>query len=55
MTRQEIANLEHASRAAIAWIPEDYAGHTHYGAVLAALIPALGILAVATTLLVTIL
>ncbi|WP_156342795.1 hypothetical protein [Devosia sp. A16] len=54
MTRLEIANLEHAARSAVAWIPEGYDGRTHYGAVLAALLPAAGILAVAATLLLSI-
>ena len=55
MTRLEIANLEHAARWAVAWIPEGYDGRTHYGAVLAAIVPAVGILAVAATLLLSIL
>lgn len=55
MTRLEIANLEHAPRSAVAWIPEGYDGGTHYGAVLAAIVPAVGILAVAATLLLSIL
>ena len=55
MTRSEIANLEDAARSAVAWIPEGYDGRTHYGAVLAAMVPAVGILAVAATLLLSIL
>ena len=55
MTRLEIANLEHAARSATVWIPEGYDGRTHYGAVIAAIIPAVGILAVAATLLLSIL
>jgi hypothetical protein len=55
MTRLEIANLEHAARSAVVWLPEGYDGRTHYGAVLAAIIPAVGILAVAATLLLSIL
>jgi len=55
MNRTEIAALEHAGRAAFAFVPEGYDGRTHYGAVLAALVPAIGILAVATTLLLSIL
>lgn len=55
MNQTEIASLEHASRAAFAFIPQGYDGRTHFGVVLAALVPALGILAVATTLLLTIL
>lgn len=52
MTRIEIANLEHASRASFGWAPEGYDGRTHYHSVLAATLPAIGILAVAATLLV---
>ena len=55
MNSIEIAKLEHASRAAFAWMPEGYDGHVHYGAVLAALVPAVGILAAAATLLLAIL
>jgi len=55
MTQLEIANLEHAARSAVAWIPEGYDGRTHYGAVLAAIVPAAGILAVAATLLLSVL
>ncbi|MBN9309736.1 MAG: hypothetical protein J0I99_07330 [Devosia sp.] len=55
MSTIEIANLEHASRAALAWVPEGYDGRTHYGAVIAAMSAAVGILAVAATLLLAIL
>jgi hypothetical protein len=51
MTNHEIATLEHAGRSAFAWTPESYDGRTHYGAVIAALVPAVGIIAVAATLL----
>ena len=51
MTTIDIANLEHAGRAAMAWTPEGYDGRAHYGAVLAAMLPALGILGVAAGLL----
>lgn len=51
MTQIDIANLEHAGRSAMAWSPEGYDGRTHYGAVLGAMLPAIGILAVAATLL----
>jgi len=51
MTQIEIANLEHAGRAAMAWVPEGYDGKTHYGALLAALLPALAIVVVAAALL----
>ena len=50
----EIANREYASRTAIAWRPEGYDGKTHYAAVIAAVVPAVGILAVAATLLLSI-
>ena len=55
MTQAEISTLEHAGRTAMAWIPEGYDGQTHYGYVLKALTPAIGILAVAATLLFAIL
>jgi hypothetical protein len=55
MTSSEIANLEHASRAALAWTPEGYDGRTHFAPVVAAMTAAVGILAVAATLLLSIL
>jgi hypothetical protein len=55
MTQLEIANLEHAGRAAFAWTPEGYDGKTHFIPLFAALIPAIGILAVVGTLLVAVL
>ena len=54
MSTIEIANREYASRTAIAWRPEGYDGKTHYAAVIAAVVPAVGILAVAATLLLSI-
>ena len=54
MSTIELANLEHASRTAIAWRSEGYDGKTHYAAVIAAVVPAVGILAVAATLLLSI-
>ena len=51
MTQIEIANLEHASRTSFGWSPVGYDGRTHYGAVLAAALPAVGILVVAVSLL----
>lgn len=51
MTQMEIDTLEHASRAALAWSPEGYDGRIHFGAVLGAMTPAIGILAVATAIL----
>ena len=55
MTQIEIANLEYASRAAMGWVPEGYDGRVHYRTLLAAAVPAVGILAVAVTLLLSIL
>lgn len=51
MTQMEINALESAGRSAMAWSPEGYDGVIHFGAVLRALLPALGILAAAATLL----
>ena len=51
MTRMEIEALEHAGRTAMAWSPEGYDGRIHFGAVLGAMVPAIGILAVAATIL----
>jgi hypothetical protein len=55
MTPAEIANLNHRSRAAVAFAPTGFDGRTHYAAVFAAAAPAIGILAVAATLLLAIL
>ncbi|WP_417308256.1 hypothetical protein [Devosia sp.] len=54
MTQVEISNLEHASRTAVAWSPQGYDGRTHYLAVVAAIVPAVGILAIAASLLLAI-
>ncbi len=51
MTRMDIDTLEHAGRIAMAWSPEGYDGRIHFGAVLGAILPAIGILAVAATFL----
>jgi hypothetical protein len=51
MTQAEIRTLENAGRTAMAWVPEGYDGETHYSYVLKALTPAIGILAIAATLL----
>jgi hypothetical protein len=51
MTQMEIDAVEHAGRAAIAWSPEGYDGRVHLGAVLGALVPAIGILAAAAAFL----
>jgi hypothetical protein len=51
MTQMGINALEHAGRAAMAWSPEGYDGHIHLRAVLSAMVPAIGILAVAAAFL----
>jgi len=51
MTQMEINTLEHASRSAMAWSPEGYDGRVHLGALIGALVRALGILAVAAAFL----
>ena len=51
MTQVEINALENAGRAAMAWSPEGYDGRVHLGAVLGALVPAIGILAAAAAFL----
>lgn len=51
MTQLEINVLEHAGRAAMAWSPEGYDGRVHLGAVLGAMLPAVGILAAAVAVL----
>ncbi len=55
MTQVEINALENAGRTALAWVPESYDGQTHYGYVLKAMTPAIGILAIAIALLVVML
>lgn len=55
MTHAEIRSLENAGRAAIAWAPESYDGQVHFDYVLKAIAPAIGILAVAATLLLAVL
>lgn len=55
MTEAKIASLQHSSRLAFSWDPQGYDGRAHYGAVLTAVVPAIGILAVAATLLLSIL
>jgi hypothetical protein len=55
MDQTEIANLENASRAAMAWIPEGNDGRTRYRRLLAAILTAASILAVAATLLLAVL
>lgn len=51
MTQMEINALEDAGRSAMAWSPEGFDGRIHFGALLGALIPAIGILAVAAAFL----
>jgi hypothetical protein len=51
MTQMEISTLEHAGRAAMAWSPEGFDGQIHLGAVLGAMVPAIGILAAAAAFL----
>jgi hypothetical protein len=51
MTRTEIQALEHAGRAALAWAPEPEDTRLRYGAVLGAMLPAVGILAAAAAFL----
>ena len=51
MTMMEINALEHAGRSAMVWSPEGYDGRVHLGALLGAMLPAIGILAVAAALL----
>ena len=51
MTQMEIDTLEHASRTVMAWSPEGYDGRVHFGAVLGAMVPAIGILIAAAVVL----
>jgi hypothetical protein len=51
MTQMEIDALEHASRTVMAWSPEGYDGRLHFGAVLGAMVPAIGILIAAAVVL----
>lgn len=51
MTQIEINALEHVSRSAMAWSPEGYDGRIHFGALLGAMVPAIGILAAAAAFL----
>jgi hypothetical protein len=55
MDRTDIANLEDAGRAAMAWIPDGTDRRTHHWGLVAAIIPAAGIIAVAATLLLAVL
>jgi hypothetical protein len=55
VTPKEIADLEHASRSALAWVPEGYDGRSHAGSLVAAFVPAIGILAACATLLLVVL
>lgn len=51
MTQMDIDRLEHSARAALAWSPEGYDGRIHLGALLAAMLPAIGILGAAAVFL----
>ena len=51
MSTLEVANLEHAGRSALAWVPDKYEGHADYSVLAAALAAAVGILVAATLLL----
>jgi hypothetical protein len=51
MTQMEINALEDAGRSAMAWSPEGIDGRIHFGALLGAIVPAIGILAVAAAFL----
>ncbi len=56
MTYAEIREIENAGRTGMAaWAPEAYDGQTHYGYLVKATMPALGILALATALMFAIL
>ena len=55
MTPREIASLEHASRSALAWVPEGHDGRSHAGPLIVAFVPAIGILAACATLLLVVL
>lgn len=54
MSSIEIAKLEHAGRVAMAWSPEGYDGKSHYTPVLLAFLPAVSILLVAVTFLISV-
>jgi hypothetical protein len=51
MTQMEINVLETAGRTAMAWSPEGFDGRIHVAALLGAIVPAIGILAVAAAFL----
>ncbi|MEO6395541.1 MAG: hypothetical protein ABIO40_06485 [Devosia sp.] len=51
MTQLEIHALEHAGRTSMGWSPEGYDGRIHLRALLGAMVPAIGILAIAATFL----
>ena len=51
MTQMDISTLEHAGRAEMAWSQEGFDGQIHLGAVLGAMVPAIGILAAAAAFL----
>lgn len=49
MSPADISRIEHAGRGAFGWVPETDHRRPNYGALLAALVPAAGIIAVAST------
>lgn len=51
MTQMEINALENAGRSTMAWSPEGFDGRIHFAALLGAMLPAVGILAVAAAFL----
>lgn len=55
MDRTEIANLEDAGRAAMAWIPEGQKGRTHTSLLLTAVLSAAGIIVASAALLLAVL
>ena len=55
MTPKEIASLEHASRSALAWVPDAPDEHRGVGSLIAAAVPAIGIIAASAALLLVVL
>ncbi len=53
MSSTEIATLEHASRVAMAWSPEGDDGKSQYAPVHLAFLPAVGLVLVALTFLIS--
>jgi hypothetical protein len=55
VTPKEIANLEHASRSALAWIPDVADERRKMSSLIAAAVPAVGIIAASAALLLVVL